>query len=63
VATLLLSADAPLAAGRRLHLRPARAAAGPRSRRASVRAYAAAAAPAPAAGNGFVGVSAAPALP
>ncbi|KAK1629669.1 hypothetical protein QYE76_003984 [Lolium multiflorum] len=58
-ATLLLSADAPLAAGRRLPSRPARAArragAGPcTSRWASVRAYAAAAAPAPAAGNGFI---------
>ncbi|KAM3274357.1 hypothetical protein ACQJBY_043462 [Aegilops geniculata] len=59
--TLLLSADAPLAAGRRLLLvpsRPARAArrgAAPnRCRWASVRAYAAAAAPAPASGNGLV---------
>ena len=62
--TLFLSADASLAAGRRLLLvpsRPARAArrgaAPSRCRRASVRAYAAAAAPAPApaSGNGLVG--------
>ncbi|KAF7071892.1 hypothetical protein CFC21_077123 [Triticum aestivum] len=59
--TLLLSADAPLAAGRRLLLvpsRPARArrgAAPSRCPRASVRAYAAAAAPAPASGNGLAG--------
>ncbi|VAI30750.1 unnamed protein product [Triticum turgidum subsp. durum] len=57
---LLLSADAPLAAGRRLLLVPSRPARAPRRgaapsrcRRASVRAYAAAAAPAPASGNGL----------
>uniref|UniRef100_A0ACD5XJS3 Uncharacterized protein n=1 Tax=Avena sativa TaxID=4498 RepID=A0ACD5XJS3_AVESA len=56
-ATLLLSADAPLAAAaRRLPSRPRRAAAGgSKSRRASVRAYAASAAPAPAAGNSSIG--------
>ncbi|CAM0950670.1 unnamed protein product [Alopecurus aequalis] len=61
-ATLLLSADAPLAAGRRFPSRAARAAprcgpAGPTGRWASVRACAASAsaAPAPAAGNGLVG--------